>query len=306
MVTDFQQPEFGCKLEGSLKLAPGETAVPELICYVNGDFLSTAAARLPVQDLAILRGYGVFDFLRTYQGRPFRLRDHLRRLERSAQAIYLTLPTSLETIEAIVYETLARNALPEANLRIVVTGGVSSDGLSPADQAGLIVLVTPVREYPTTYYSLGVKVITTAVERYLPQAKTINYIPAIMALKQAQAAQAVEALYVNRQQHILEGTTTNFFIFHGDQLLTPLEDILPGVTRDFVIELARDSGFAVVERALTLADVRQADEAFLTASNKEIMPVHHLDDLQIGPGHCGPHTQTLMTAFHQATRTQHE
>lgn len=273
----------------------------ELICYVNGEFVSTSEAHLPVQDLAILRGYGVFDFLRTYHGRPFRLAAHVRRLQRSAQAIDLDLPASPAAIEAVVCETLARNRLPEANIRIVITGGVSPDGISPAAKPGLIVLVTPVRHYPAAYYEQGIKVITVAIDRYLPQAKTINYIPAIMALKRAEAAQAVEALYVNRQGHLLEGTTTNFFILRGDQLITPREDILPGVTRDVILELAGPLGLTVVERPLTLADVRQAEEAFITASNKELMPVRQLDEIVIGPAAPGPHTRRLMASFKQLT-----
>ena len=120
----------------------------DLICYVNGRFVPTSEASLPVQDLAILRGYGVFDFLRTYNGKLFKLREHLLRLENSAQAIWLDLPGSLDEIEAIVYDTLKRNNLPEANVRIVVTGGVSPDGINPPETSGLIVLVTPARQYP--------------------------------------------------------------------------------------------------------------------------------------------------------------
>lgn len=274
----------------------------ELICYVNGKFRPLSEATISARDLAVLRGYGVFDFLRTYHGRPFKLRQHLLRLERSAQAIYLDLPYPIEEIEAIVYETLQRNNLPEANIRIIVTGGPAVDSITPASNSGLLVLVTPVHTYPAAYYEQGVKVITVEIDRYLPQAKTINYIPAIMALKQAKAAGAVEALYVNQAGHILEGTTTNFFIFQGRQLITPQEDILPGVTRDVVLSLAQDQ-FKIVERTITLADLSQADEAFITASNKELMPVHHVNDVTIGNGIApGPKTDQLLKSFWKLTR----
>ena len=166
----------------------------ESICYVNGEYLPVDQAFLSVQDLAVLRGYGVFDFLRTYHGQPFKLREHLLRLERSAQHIELKLPQSLDAIEQIVCETLQRNSLPEANIRVVVTGGVSTDGITPPAETGLIVLVTPVKHYPAECYDHGVKVITVETERYIPGAKTINYIPAILAMNKARAAGAIEAL----------------------------------------------------------------------------------------------------------------
>jgi len=269
------------------------------ICYVNGTFTRLDEAALPVQDLAILRGYGVFDFLRTYHGRPFRLLAHLERLENSARLIGLALPESLPTIATIVEETLRRNELSEANIRIVVTGGIAQDGITPAAQASLIVLVTPAKIYPLDFYSKGVKIITVEAERYLPGAKTINYIPAMLALQEAKKQKAVEALYVNQAGHILEGTTTNFYIFQGDTLLTPKDGILFGVTRDIVLELGRNHNFSLEERALTFADLEQADEVFITASNKEMMPVSQVNEIVIGTGRPGANTQQLMASFRE-------
>ena len=276
----------------------------DLICYANGRFMPLEEATISVRDLAVLRGYGVFDFLRTYDGKPFKLREHLLRLEKSAKAIWLDLPGTLDDIESIIYDTLQRNSLQEeANVRIVVTGGVSSDGITPSEESGLIVLVTPTRIYPATCYQQGIKVITVEVERYIPMAKTINYIPAILAQKQAKAAGAHEALYVDRHGRILEGTTTNFFLFYGNKLVTPTNNILPGITRDVVLELAQNH-FAVIERDLTFDDLANADEAFITASNKEVMPVHHVNDLQIGSGKPGPNTQQIIAGFYNLTRNQ--
>jgi branched-chain amino acid aminotransferase len=271
------------------------------ICYINGEFVPLTKAALPVQDLAILRGYGVFDFLRTYDGKPFRLRPHLERLAQSACLIDLDLPGSLSELEAIVLETYQRNVLPEANIRIVVTGGLSADSLNPVSKPTLMVLVTPAHQYPSSCYQAGVKVITVEVERYIPRAKTINYIPALMALKKARAVGAIEALYVNRQGQILEGTTTNFFVFQKDQLITPVDGILPGITRNVVLELAQ-SHFEVIERPILLSQVVEFDEAFITASNKEIMPVCQINQHTIGNGVPGPQTEGLMEMFQRATR----
>jgi len=273
----------------------------ETVCYVNGDFVSLKDAALPVRDLSILRGYGVFDFLRTYNGNPLNLRRNLKRLQTSARHVYLHLPWSIDELEQIVLDTLSRNIIPEVSIRIVVTGGVAVDGITPPETPSLLVLVTPVRIYPAECYSQGVKVITVETERYIPGAKTINYIPAIMALKKAKAAGALEALYVNRKQHILEGTTTNFFIFQGSKLITPVDDILPGVTRDVVLELAQGK-FEIIERPILFSDLSIADEAFITASNKEVMPVCQLNDVIIGGGVPGPNTKTIMADYWHLTR----
>jgi branched-chain amino acid aminotransferase len=275
----------------------------DTICYINGEFVPLTEAALSVQDLAILRGYGVFDFLRTYNGKPFRLRAHLDRLAQSARLIDLDLPGPLSELEAIILETYRRNALAEANIRIVVTGGLSADSLTPVAKPTLLVLITPAHQYPSSCYETGVKVITVEVERYIPQAKTINYIPALMALKKARQVGAIEALYVNRRQQILEGTTTNFFVFQADRLITPGDDILPGITRNVVLELAR-SHFEVIERPLLVNQIAEFDEAFITASNKEIMPVCTVNQHRIGNGVPGHRTRLLMEIFRRTTRSR--
>ena len=196
------------------------------IFYVDGKFVDSAAAQVPADDLAVLRGYGIFDFTRTYGGRPFRLDDHLQRLQRSAELILLELPHSLDDIRDVALETLARNGYPgngaDARLRIVVTGGSSPDDITPAGPARLLMLVTPFAAQPAARYREGIKIISDRQERYLPEAKTINYVPAIVALRRARQAGAVEAIYVNRAGHALEGTTTNLFAVFGDRLVTPV------------------------------------------------------------------------------------
>jgi branched-chain amino acid aminotransferase len=268
------------------------------IFYIDGEFVRSDDAAIPVDDLALLRGYGVFDFLRTYGGRPFDLDAHLRRLERSARLIHLDLPVPLDEIRRITLETLERNAFPEANVRLVVTGGASEDNITPNGESRLLVMVTPLKPQPEAWYRDGVKVILNPTERYLPQAKTINYIPAIIALKQAKAQGAVDAIYVDRNGLALEGTTTNLFAFFGERLVTPGQGILLGVTRQAVLELASDR-FQVDVTDLPVTDLLRADEVFITSSNKEICPVRQIDDHIIGPGVPGSHTRFLMEHFAQ-------
>lgn len=271
------------------------------ICYLNGDYIPFDQACLPLNDLGIVRGYGVFDFLRTYNGVPFKLREHVERLQNSSKLIGLSLPWSTEEIEAIAQATLGHNNLPEANIRIVVTGGSSVDFITPPKRPSLMVIVTPVSEYPRDYYEQGVKVITVRAERIVPTAKTLNYISAITALQQAKQVDAVDALYVNQQDCVLEGTTTNFFVFRGSQLITPKEGILNGITRDVVLELAKNQ-FEIVEQPIYYSELSQFDEAFITSTNKEIMPVFQIDELPIGKGKTGKSTQGLMHLFHNYTR----
>ncbi len=271
------------------------------IYYLNGQYLALDQACLPVNDLGIVRGYGVFDFLRTYKGVPFKLREHVQRLQNSAKLIGLSLPWSTEEIEAIAQDTLSKNNLPEANIRIVVTGGSSTDFITPLGQPSLMVMVTPVSEYPSEYYRQGIKVITVQIERSIPTAKSLNYISAIGALQQAKLINAVEALYINQQGHVLEGTTTNFFVFRGSQLITPKENVLNGITRNVVLELA-ENRFEIVEQPIYLSELSSCDEAFITATNKEIMPVVQVDELPISKGKSGENTQLLMHLFQKYTR----
>lgn len=148
------------------------------IYYIDGEYVDESDALLPVTDLAVLRGYGVFDFTRTYGGIPFKLNEHLTRLRRSASYIEMPLPLDDEEIAEIVMQTVRRNGYPEAGVRIVVTGGESADGLTPADKPRLLVLVTPLRTVNPASYLNGVKIISEPLDRYLPEAKTLNYIPA--------------------------------------------------------------------------------------------------------------------------------
>jgi branched-chain amino acid aminotransferase len=272
----------------------------QLISYVNGEYLPLDQASLPLNDLGIVRGYGIFDYLRTYNKVPFRLREHVQRLQKSAELIGLSLPWSTEEIEGITQETLRRNNLPEASIRLVVTGGSSADFITPPEQPSLVVIVTPVAQYPVEYYEKGVKVVTVPIERFIPQAKTLNYISAIMALQQAKRANAIDALYVNQQSHVLEGTTTNFFVFRDFQLITPKENILNGITRNVVLELAQNR-FEIVEQPIYYSDMNSYNEAFITSSTKEIMPVVQIDDLQISNGKPGEKTQLLMHLFNNYT-----
>lgn len=264
--------------------------------YVDGCWVHPNDATLSINDLAVLRAYGVFESLRTYNRRPFHLDEHLDRLHRSASLIDLEIPYTRDFIAQIICETIKRNPYNHATLRLFITGGESEDGILPTGNAVLAVLITVLGERDMERFSRGTKLITTRLHRALPEAKTANYVAAIRALKEAARYGASDALFVNEQDHVLEATRSNFFIFRGDTLITPRTGVLIGVTRNVVLGLARDR-FAIEERPIQLEELFIADEAFLTSSSREIMPIVQIDDWTIGDGMPGPRTYELEQRF---------
>ena len=196
----------------------------------------------------------------------------------------------------IALETLSRNTLEEANVRIVATGGSSPDFMTPQGRPRLLVLVTPLPRLPAEWYDHGVKVVTMRSERRIPGAKSIDYVPAAMALQHARSEGAIEALYVDRDGNALEGTTSNLFALIDETLVTPGRGILSGITRQAVLDISKPL-LPVEVRDLSLAELLSADEAFITGTNKGLVPVVQIDDTPIGDGKPGPHTRLIMSAL---------
>lgn len=264
--------------------------------YINGNWVHPHEARISINDVGVLRGYSVFESLRTYYRRPFHLDEHLQRLYRSAQLIELDVTFSFDGLRDIVVESIGRNAYEHATIRLLVTGGISEDGVLPGSQCGLAVMVTPLAERDMDRFARGCKLVTTHFTRAIPEAKTSNYVSSIRALKEAIQQQASDALFVNEHEHVLECTRSNFFVFRGDTLITPQAEVLIGVTRNAVLELARGR-FAVEERPILLQELSSIDEAFITSSSKEITPVVQINDIMIGNGKPGARTYELEQRF---------
>jgi len=264
--------------------------------YVNGQWVHPQDALIPVNDVAVLRGYSAFESLRTYDRRPFHMDEHLSRLYRSLQALSLDIAFKLDFVDDIVKTIIERNSYKHASIRILVTGGISDDGIYPSGQATLAVLITELGERDIQLFERGIKVITTRLQRNIPEAKTSSYATAIRALKEAAQCGAADALYVNGQDQVLEGTRSNFFIFLGDTLVTPQTGVLQGVTRNVVLDIAKHH-FKIEERPISLSELALADEAFVTSSSKEITPVIQVDDQVIGNGEVGSRTYKLEQLF---------
>lgn len=274
------------------------------IFYVNGHYVPEDQACLPVRDLAILRGYGVFDYCRTYGGQPLRLDKNLQRFRHSCQQIGMACPWSDADLRAIVLETLTRNQAlddsQEYTIRLLATGGVSQSNILPDADPVLLVLVQAFVPYPPSLYQTGVKIITIDINRIFPDAKTTLYTPAIMGLRAAHAHNAFEALYLSAGEHVLEATTSNIFAFYGDCLVTPptADQVLAGVTRAILLELAAER-FTIDVRDMTLEELKAADEVFLSSANKEVLGVIQVDEDRIAQGTVGKHTRTLHQMFRQ-------
>jgi branched-chain amino acid aminotransferase len=264
--------------------------------YINGTWVHPHEATLSINDVAVLRGYSAFEALRTYNQRPFHLDEHLNRLYHSAELIELQIPWSRQQIRDIVHELISRNTYKNASIRLLVTGGETEDSILPVGKPTLAVLITPLGERDMQRFARGYKVITTSLQRVAPEAKTTSYLAAIRALKDANRRGADDALFVNEQGHVLEGTRSNFFVFRGNTLVTPRTGILMGITRNVVLELAQGR-FPIEERPILLEELPQIDEAFMTGSSREIMPVVQIDDLVIGHGKPGKRTYELEQRF---------
>lgn len=269
--------------------------------YVNGAIAPQEKAMISALDLGLLRGYGVFDYVPVFSGRPFHLRQHLRRLEGAAERVDLPLPLSLEQMEEISWELLEKNPVVDAGLRFLVTGGLSSkDQLLPTQESSLVILFHPSTPYPDNYYQLGVCVVTTPLLRLLPSIKTTNYMPAIFAIKKAKAAGAEDALYLDHEGRVIEGTTSNVFFVKDEALMTnDSDEMVKGITREVVLTLAKKH-YPIVYRALSIEEAVACDEAFLTSSTKGVMPLVQIEGRKIGEGVPGPlssHLRSLYEAY---------
>jgi branched-chain amino acid aminotransferase len=265
-------------------------------CYFNGKFCTEDKVRISPYDIGILRGYGVFDVMTTANGKPFLVKEHYARLKKSATLLGLKLPFTAETFKSNVEKLLTLNKKKMASIRTVVTGGVSPDSFSVGVPTCYI-LIEDFHCFPAEAYEKGIRLMTLNHVLTVPQAKvTINYIEAIKNQKQKKKANASEILYV-KEDNVLECSTSNIFIVKGDTIITPKERMLYGTTRNFVIKLIKKK-YTLEERDITYRELQKADEAFITATNKHVVPVVQVDAWKIGKGRVGEKTREIMKMFH--------
>ena len=279
-----------------------------MLIYIDGDFLPKAEAKVSVFDHGLLYGDGVFEGIRSYNGRVFKLDEHLERLYDSAKSIMLQIPMPIETMKETVLETLRRNHLSEAYIRLVVTRGVGDLGLDPdkCPKPSIIIIADKIALYPQKFYEEGLEIVTVSIRRNYseainPRIKSLNYLNNILAKIEGKQSGAEEVLMLNAEGYVVECSGDNIFWVKNDVIVTPPVHmgILDGVTRNSVIDLARDAGMQVEERVFTRHDLYIADECFLTGTAAEVIPVVKIDRRAIGDGQPGKITEKLIAAFRQ-------
>lgn len=267
--------------------------------FLNGQIVSEDQLVISPRDIGYSRGYGVFDFLRTYGQRPFKLVEHVDRLFRSAELIGLAVPWGKDEVIEWVTQTLAANPDGEEKfIKIMLSGGISNTML-PAETPTIIVLVDLAVQYPAELYSRGVDLITVKYTRYSPEAKSNNYIEGVKQMQRAHATGAAEPLYYSDEQ-VYEGSNSNVFAVIGGQLVTPKSHILGGITRSVLLDILHDDT-SVTVRDFTIDELRAASEVFLSASGKEIVPVTQLDGRPVGDGAVGQVTRKVMLRWQAYT-----
>ena len=284
--------------------------------YVDGKLYPKEKASISVFDHGLLYGDGVFEGIRSYGGRVFKLDEHLERLRDSAHAIMLEMPMSLNGLKKAILDTLRANrlnGLRDAYIRLIVTRGKGDLGLDPrkCPKPSTIIITDKITLYPRKSYTKGLDVMTVATRRNLPEAlnpriKSLNYLNNILAKIEANNYGVLEAIMLNADGYVAECTGDNVFMVSDGALVTPPTHIgaLGGITRNTVIELARDMRLPCAEKTFTRYELYTADEAFLTGTAAEIIPVSTVDSRPIGTGRPGPITGKLIEKFRELTRTE--
>jgi branched-chain amino acid aminotransferase len=281
--------------------------------YISGRYYSREDAKISVFDHGLLYGDGVFEGIRVYNNRVFRLQEHLFRLYESARAIALTIPIPLEQLRRDTLATLRRNGLSDAYIRLVVTRGEGNLGLDPfaCRDPRIIIITDKIALYPREFYEKGLSVITAATQRNLPEAvnpriKSLNYLNNILAKIEAVTSGVEEAIMLNSFGLVSECTGDNIFsICRGIVLTPPISmGVLEGITRNVVVGLARQHNIPVKQVVMTRHDLFIAEESFLTGTAAEIVPVVKIDGRLIGDGKPGPITRKLMEWYHGLTREE--
>jgi branched-chain amino acid aminotransferase len=277
----------------------------EEIVYLNGSLLPLSQARLSPLDYGLLYGYGLFETMRAYSGRIFRLEKHLARLFRSAKLLGIDLE-SIPDLEKAIYNILQANNLSSARIRLTLSGGEGEPVPDLFIRAPTVLIVarsyTP---YSRQVYEQGFKAIVSRIRRNTQSPasviKSLNYLDNLLARQEAKLVSADEAILLNEQGFLAEGSMSNIFLVSDNALLTPSEDsgILPGITREVTLELAPSLDIKTMERKIALKELLQADEAFFTNSLIEIMPLTQVDGQNIGSGRAGAVTQRLIAAYEE-------
>ncbi|NTW14152.1 MAG: hypothetical protein HGA31_03925 [Candidatus Moranbacteria bacterium] len=272
------------------------------VCYLNGTILPLEDAVISPRDLGFLRGYAVFDVMPVVNGKPFLFEDHWRRLERSASDLGMRIRLSPDKAKEVMDHLIRRHEYEAMTVRTVVSGGPSDNGFTPEKHETMCIMIEEAVPLPHQLYEKGGKIITLEFFRDLPSSKTTSYIIPIRERERKVREGAVEILYVHSGE-VLEASTSNFFIVKNGVIRTAKDGVLSGITRSLAIRLAQAQGIPVDEETIMESDLESCDEAFITASNKMVLPIVDVDGKMIGDGLPGPITKRVMEAYDRFVKT---
>ena len=281
--------------------------------WLDGSIVDESEAKISVFDHGILYGDGIFEGIRFYEGRVFRLTEHIERLFLSAKAILLKLPWTVEEVCEYTLDTIRANGLKDGYIRLVITRGVGDLGLNPylCEVPSMFIIASGITLYPDELYENGLEVVTCSTRRptpasLSPQVKSLNYLNNVMAKVEALKAGAKEGLMLNEQGYVAECTGDNVFIVKNGEVITPpvSDGSLDGITRQVIFDLCGELGISIREASLTRYDIYTADESFLTGTAAETIPMVMLDEREIGNGRPGEHSLKLIDAFRKLVRSE--
>ena len=309
----IHEPNADAVVEPAIEGRPRPTTVgiKNAKIYIDGKFCSEADAKVSVFDHGLLYGDGIFEGIRFYNGRVFRLGEHLDRLWDSARSICLEIPMTKKGMTEALLETIRQNNVRDGYVRLLVTRGIGNLGLNPTQCKcpSVIIIVAAITLYHENLYRKGLTIVTCATRRCNPGAlnpavKSLNYLNNVMARIEADLAGADEALMLNDTGNVAECTADNIFVIKRSQIITPpvTAGALRGITRSVAFEIAAELGFKTLEADITRHDVYAADECFLTGTAAEIVPVVKADGRVIGNGKPGPITTRIIARFREMTR----
>lgn len=264
--------------------------------YFNGKITELKNVKIDPYDLGFLRAYGVFDVMRTQNGKPFLLDEHWKRFQNSAKELNLIIPMDRNKYNAIINKLVKLNNFNESTIRTILAGGVSENGFAYCAQETFIILIEKFQALAPEVFENGAAVITVEHARHIPRAKVCNYVEAIRNQQRKLKKGALEIIYV-KNKRALEASTSNFFVVKDGKIITTKDGILLGTIRNLVVRLAKKWGYEVQERDIQEEELYAADEVFLTATNKDIVPVVKVGGKKIGNGKVGKVTQELMKIF---------
>ncbi|MCR8978804.1 branched-chain-amino-acid transaminase [Brevibacillus laterosporus] len=276
------------------------------LIYLNGEFVEKENAKISVYDHGFLYGDGIFEGIRVYNGNIFRLQEHIERLYESALSIMLVIPMKIEEMMDAVVETVRKNELRDAYIRLVISRGDGDLGLDPRSckRANIVIIVEQLRLFPQELYETGLKIVTVPTRRNKPDAlnpkiKSLNYLNNVMVRMEASMAGVSEALMLNSEGYVTEGSGDNIFLVKKGVIYTPPTYLgaLDGITRQAIMDIARELGYVIKEEPFTRHDVYIADEVFLTGTAAEVISVSEVDARVIRDGKPGPVTKQLLEEF---------